>query len=129
MDNLWGQRLTGLVPAGESLFVSTSSKGGGKLKTPNEFTFLDPEILKEYGRVSRLTLPGNLCAAVRWTGKPVELKFVIASDKMSILQDGMELASAKFDPSVSDNVKTAKVKWGLGVFGPFQGALAKNSVE
>jgi hypothetical protein len=79
--------------------------------------------------VSRLTRPGNLCAAVRWTGKPVELKFVIASDKMSVLQDDTELASARLDPSVSGNVKTAKVKWGLGVFGPFQGALTKKSVE
>lgn len=127
MDNLWGQRLTGLVPADEALFVSTCSKGGAKPKP--EFTFLDAEILKEYGQVSRLTMPGNLCAAIRWTGKPVELKFIIASDKMSIVQDGRELASAKLDSSVSANVQTANVRWGLGVFGPFQGALANHSVE
>lgn len=125
--NDWGQRLTGLVPSGDSLFVSTSNKGGTK-PLPG-FTFLDAEVLKEYGRVSRFKLPGNLCAAVRWTGKPVKLKFVIASDKMSVMQDGTELASAMLDPSVSDNIKTAKVKWGMGVFGPFKGTLANNSDE
>ncbi|GIT31067.1 MAG: hypothetical protein Ct9H300mP1_31130 [Planctomycetaceae bacterium] len=48
--NLWGQRVTSLIPNGPDPFISTSSKGVDKWK-PKEFPFLAPEKWKSYGKV------------------------------------------------------------------------------
>ncbi|NUQ63624.1 MAG: hypothetical protein HUU20_14200 [Pirellulales bacterium] len=116
VGNDWGQRVAGLVPIGDALMVSTSNKGGSK-RVP-EFTFIDQDTLNQYGRVSRLTLPGHLTAAIRWTGKPIELKFEIFTDRMRITQDGKQLACSSIEPSLTEGLKDAKVTWGRGVFGP-----------
>jgi hypothetical protein len=127
VTNDWGQRIASLVPVGRSLMVSTSNKGGSK-RVP-EFTFMDRTVLEQYGRVSRLTLPGHLTAPIHWTDKPIELRFEIHSDSLRITQDGHELASSPVPPSLTEGLRTAKVTWGKGAFGPATTRLTSTVAE
>lgn len=83
-----------------------------------EFWFIGPNTLDQYGRVSQLTLPGHLTAAIRWTGKPIQLKFEIFADRLRITLDGKQLASAPVERSLTESLADAKMTWGRGVFGP-----------
>ena len=56
--NLWGQRVTGLVPYKGSLIITTSSKGGAPWEP--KFAFLTHEQQRDYGAIYRATLPGQL---------------------------------------------------------------------
>lgn len=121
--NLWGQRVTSMVPLGDSLLVSTSPKGPLEWD-PQKYPFVaDDDKWKEYGQVYRLTMPGHLCASVKWTGRPVTLRFVIARDTMRIVQDGEELGAAAVDHTLTAGLTSAKMTWAAGTFGPLQAAL------
>ncbi len=124
VSNWWGQRATSLVPAGDSLYISTSTKGPSDWNPKCEFVGGDK--WKDYGSVYRLKTPGNLSAAVQWQDGPMELGFVIKGDKMRITQDGKTLAlaemGAELAAAIAEAGGPADVKWGSGVFGPFAGA-------
>ena len=49
VSNAWGQRVTGLVPQGDALYISTSSKGPEKRET--RLAALTDEVFAEYGQV------------------------------------------------------------------------------
>jgi len=119
VTNQWGQRVTSLVPIGDSLMVSTSAKWPCKWEP--KFDFLPDGKWQEYGSVIRLRLPGNLCAPLRWTDGPTELQFTLDAKGMYIAQDGKRLASAKGEPALIRNPGLEAVTWGRGVFGPFGG--------
>ena len=71
VQNLWGQRVTSLIPNGPDLFISTSSKGVDKW-LPETFPFLAPEKWKSYGKVYR--------AAHQQTGELVAFKVMPIDD-------------------------------------------------
>ena len=125
--NQWGQRITSMVPLGNSLFVSTSAKWHCHWEP--RFAFLGGEKWKEYGQVWRLTMPGNLSTRIAWKEGPTELQFVVTRAEMVILQDGRQLATAPVDPAWSAALKSAKVTWGQGIFGVLSGLLLAKSVE
>ena len=131
VSNWWGQRATSLVPAGDSLYVSTSTKGPGDWKP--EYEFVGDDKWKEYGAVHRLKTPGNLSAPVQWKAGPTDLGFVISGDELRITQDGTELGSAKLGAELAAGIAEAgglaDVKWGSGVFGPFAGASLKGELK
>src|SRR5262245_29209255 len=88
VGNLWGQRIASIVTVGDSLYVSTSSKG-----TPAydpKFTFLSDGKWKEYGMVYRYRLPGHLSAPLKWKEGPTRLEFIVEKNRLRILQDGKE---------------------------------------
>ncbi len=129
--NWWGQRATSLVPAGDSVYVSTSTKGPGDWKP--ELDFVGDDKWKEYGTIHRLKTPGNLSAPVQWKNGPTDLGFVISGDALRITQDGTELGSAKLGPELAAAIAEAAglgdVQWGSGVFGPFAGASLKGELK
>lgn len=125
--NQWGQRITSMVPLGDSLMVSTSAKANDRWEP--RFEFLADDKWKEYGRVVRLTVPGNLSAPIAWKDGPTELEFVITRDRMMILQDSTCLAETAIAPTLTTGLKSAKITWGRGVFGSFAGKLLAQSVE
>ncbi len=131
VSNWWGQRATSLVSVGDSLYVSTSTKGPGEWKP--EYEFVGDDKWKEYGTVHRLKTPGHLSASLQWQDGPMELQFVISGDELRIMQDGKELGSAKLGAELAAAIATAggpaDVKWGSGVFGQFAGAALDGSVE
>ena len=125
--NNWGQRVTSMAPLGADLMLSTSAKG--PLPRDKRFAFLTDEVWEQYGRVIRLMMPGNLSAPIQWKDGPTQLEFVVRRNGMSIVQDGVERASAALDPAATAHLRDIRMKWGYGIFGPFQGLLSKRSVE
>jgi hypothetical protein len=128
VSNLMGQRLTGLVPQGPDLFVSTGSKGGQTMR-PEELPFLTQQQRLDYGAVYRLHMPGNLAAVIRWKDVPTRLRFVAQNGRMSIEQDGKVIGSAEVDAGLLADTQGATVKWGEGVFGPLRGTIMERSAK
>jgi hypothetical protein len=122
--NLWGQRVTSLVPFGDALYVGTSNKGA----TPYEdrFTFLSDGRWREYGSVWKLKMDAQASAQMRWTGKPTTLEFVLFKDRMSIYQDDKLLGSTALGSDVLDGIALKKVTWGKGAFGHCVGDIQKS---
>lgn len=131
VSNQLGQRVTSLVPIGDSLMISTSAKY--PCKWASAFDFLGDDKRKEYGSVVRLRTPGHLSAPVRWKQATTQLEFVISGDDLRIVQDGEELASGKIGAALAAAIAAApnleKTTWGQGVFGKFTGASLKGQVE
>lgn len=123
--NHWGQRITSMVPRGDSLMLATSSKG--TYEWFDKYDFLTDKQRREYGAVLRLKMPGNLAAQVKWTDGPTKLDFVVTSDRMIVRQDGQQLAAVTFTGMDRDRTRDVAVKWGDGVFGSFSGKIASES--
>jgi len=114
--NDWGQRATSLAVAGDALYIGTSNKGGSL--RPPDYTFIDAATLAEYGLVHRLRLPGHLSGQVGWVDGPTTFRFVVSAGRMSVSQDGVEIAAAQIDPATMAALEGATVTWGSGLFGP-----------
>lgn len=118
--NMWGQRVTSLVPNGQDLFISTSAKAPYEWK-PAKYPFLASDKWKSYGKVYRATMPGHLSASAKWTNGPTTLKFTIRDGRMSIHQDGAVLGTTRLTGSLADKVgkfgKLTDIKWGTGIHG------------
>lgn len=126
VTNQWGQRVTSLVPIGDSLMVSTSAKWPCKWEP--KFDFLPDGKWQEYGAVIRLRLPGNLCAPLRWTDGPTVLQFTLDTNGMHLAQDGRKLTSTKHEGALAKNSGLGAIAWGRGVFGPFGGVALNGEV-
>ena len=132
MHNLWGQRVTSLIPNGPDLFISTSSKGVDKWM-PETFPFLAPEKWKSYGKVYRATMPGHLAAPTKWTDGPTTIEFIIRGTEITIQQDGKRLATTTLTGSLAEQLAKVKgfksVKWGEGIYGRFGGVSIKGKIN
>lgn len=116
VGNLWGQRITGLYPLGEWLYITTSSKGSGPWE--EKFDFLTPRQRADYGAVHRARVPGVLTVPIDWTEGPTRLAIRIDTDRLSILQDGRLLGVVHLPSSVVAGFEPVAIRWGEGVFGP-----------
>jgi len=121
VTNHWGQRITSMIPQGDALFLSTSSKGTAGWKS--EYRFLSDTQRREYGAVLRLRMPGNLAVQMHWKSEPVRLKFQVGKTRMSIYQDGERLGSVALPAGFGNVVSGGQVVWGRGVYGPLRGTL------
>ena len=132
VQNLWGQRVTSLIPNGPDLFLSTSSKGVDKWK-PQEFPFLAPEKWKSYGKVYRVTMPGHLAAATAWTDGPTTIEFIIRGPEVVIRQDGQRRASTTLTGALAEQLNKLKelknVTWGDGIYGRFGGVSIEGNIN
>lgn len=120
--NELGQRLTALVPHADALWIGTSSKSGSAWK-PSTAELFSSRDRNEYGAIHRLTMPGNLAANIRWTGKPITLRFVAKAGRISVQQDGRELGSATIPRAVLNDMPKVEFVRGKGVFGPLSGSI------
>ena len=128
VGNGWGQRVTGLNPMGDALYISVSAKGCFQRDMRLEFLH-DDKVWDAYRVVHRMRKPGCAAAAIRWTGSPTTLQFSVTADRLSIAQDGRELVSAPVVSSMTAALKDARLEWGTGMFGPLRGALRTTSVH
>ncbi|WP_417395362.1 hypothetical protein [Gimesia chilikensis] len=119
--NHWGQRITGLVPLGGALMVSTSSKG--TYPWSDRYTFLTDAQRREYGAVLAFEMPGNLAAQLKWKDQPLELEFCIEPGRLVIRQDGQEIGATAFAATDVKRLQQARVVWGEGVFGKLKGMV------
>lgn len=129
--NLWGQRVTSLVPSGDGLFISTSAKSPAEWQ-PEKFPFLAPDKWKSYGSVYRLTMPGHLGANTAWTTGPTTLEFTLHNGEMAISQDGKRLAATSIAGPLAEqlrrDLKLKPVEWGRGIYGQFAGTKLAGSI-
>lgn len=123
--NRWGQRVTSLVPLGEWLYISTSSKGGNPW-TP-EVTFLADGEWKEYGKVYRYRKPGALAVHTAWKDGPTTFDFIVEDGRMAVRQDGAELGAAAF--TVEPVAAPERIVWGDGVFGKLRGTIVSHGAS
>lgn len=125
--NEWGQRVTSLAVVGDSLYIGTGNKGG--IAPHPGFTFLTPEVLREYGQVLRLRMPGHLTGPVKWTQGPTRFRFLIRQGRLHLFQDGHEIAATAIPPSFVAGLRGAHITWGKGVFGPLMGTLRQRTAR
>ncbi len=120
--NRWGQRVTSLVPWGDSLYISTSAKASA----PHEpkFEFLSPAQASEYGAVYRHRLPGNLAAPVVWKSSPSTWTFRLAPGELSIWQDGRQCGRSVWNTTGQPAAAPTHVTFGRGLFGPTSWTIA-----
>ena len=127
VGNSWGQRVTGLNPMGDGLYISVSAKGCYQRDRRLEF-LQDDEVWNEYRVVHRMRKPGCVVAAIQWTGKPTTLQFTVTNERMSIVQDGRELVSAPITAELAAKVKDARLEWSAGMFGRLRGTILSQAV-
>jgi len=124
--NNWGQRVSGLNPMGDALYVGVSAKGCFARDARLEF-LRDDNVWNEYRAVHRMRKPGIATAPIQWTGKPMTLQFTVTNDRLSVAQDGRKLVSAPITAALAARTKDAKVEWGMGMFGPLRGKIVSKS--
>lgn len=123
--NLWGQRVTGLLPIGTDLVITTSSKTGAPWEP--RFDFLSAEQQADYGATYRATLPGNLAVATTWKTGPTRFEFAVTADALEIRQDAMRLGTLPLTADLLEVLRAGRITWGKGVFGPFAGRIVERS--
>ena len=134
VGNLWGQRVTSLIPNGTDLFISTSSKGPDVWR-PEAFPFLAPEKWKSYGKVYRVTMSGHLAAPTKWTDGPTKIEFIIRGTEVTIKQDETPLATATLTGPLAaqvgkaESLKFRDVHWGNGIYGQFGGSSITGTIN
>lgn len=121
VNNLWGQRVTSLIPMGDMLLASTANKNGAPMEPRLEFLAED-ERWREYGAVHHLHLPGHLSASMRWTGQLSEFLLEITPAAMRVYQDGVLLGETPLEAAAMAGFQPDSVRVGAGVFGRFSGA-------
>jgi hypothetical protein len=107
---------------GDSLFISTSAKGGPERDMRMVFLH-DDEIWNEYRTVHRMRKPGCVAGPVVWSEGETTLTFIAEADRIAIAQDGNVIATASADPDVIARMSDAEIEWGTGMFGPFVGEI------
>ncbi len=126
VNNLWGQRVTSLIPYKDILIASTSNKNG----TPydeSRFPFLAQGRWEEYGKLHRLYLPGNLAAPIQWSGKPIAFEVQLTDNTLRLIQDGRLIGTTRIPKDSATQSKLGDIRWGQGVFGPFSGKIIETS--
>lgn len=123
--NQWGQRVTSMVPLGDSLLISTSAKW--PCEWESKFGYVGKEAWKEYGTITHVHVPGHLSAPVSWTEGPTVLEFTITEDALRIAQDGTEIGAAKLDSLTVGALSGAT--WGQGVYGVFTGNHVEGVIQ
>jgi len=126
--NRWGQRITGLAPINDSLFVATSSKGS----TPYEekFQFLNADDKwRDYGRIYELKLPGQASIETTWQEGPLEYEIVITAEKILLRQVGGAACEADMPAGMFDKVAAGALQKQRGVYGKFSGKTLEIDVH
>ncbi len=114
-----GQRNTGMATIGDSLMASASAKWTWPIEMKPEF--LTEQQWSDYGRITKLTVPGCLTAPLKWMGKPAQVSLTVTSDTMVIAQDGEKLGELAITAEMAERVRGAEATVGNGVFGAYAG--------
>ncbi len=117
--NRWGQRVTSLVPMGDSLYISTSAKGHNPFE--EKFEFLSDGKHLEYGMVYRYQRSGCLSLPISWTNQRTRVEIQFSKNRIRVLQDGQEMGSSTWEMSDPAVLEDWSLTAGQGVYGPFDG--------
>ena len=118
--NFWGQRITGLVPIGDSLYLSTSAKG--TVPWREHYRFLSEPQRREYGALLQLRKPGCLAVPIRWKDGPTTFEFVVDDQGLRVKQEGISLGNSPLGHT-GIPWSSVSVSLGDGVFGKLRGTV------
>lgn len=116
--NLWGQRVTSMVPFGDSLYIGTSAKNAAPWNP--RYSFLTEERVRDYGGAYRLKTPGHLTSFTKWVNGATTFQFDFQDGRLSLSQDGRTLGTA-VAPDVS--IDQPRIRVGEGVYGRLHGEI------
>lgn len=125
--NLWGQRVTGLVPYRGSLIITTSSKGGNAWEP--KFAFLNFEQRRDYGAIYRARLPGQLSAYVPLAVTRKRFELTGEGNLLTVRVDGAEMGQIPIANEQLNNLADGALVWGVGVYGPCRFKIEDQSVS
>ena len=127
VTNHWGQRISGMVPLGQDLVLSTCSKGTYVWK--KGYTFLSDRERREYGAVLKLSRPGNIAGQIQWTGKPIRFDLTVTASTISISQDGKQIATGTHDLPLGRLAGDLRLRPGKGASGRLAGTVLSSELE
>lgn len=125
--NRWGQRVTSMVPHGDSLYIATSAKWAAPYE--EKFTFLAGDKGREYGMIYRHRRPGAVSVPFRWKPEPTTFEFVWNAREIRILQDGDLLGSIPWPTGLGVPKPPASIIRGKGIFGPTGGMILPDPAD
>ena len=125
VPNRWGQRVTSIVPLGDSLYIATSAKTPQPFEP--KFGFLADKKQLEYGTVYRYRKPGCLAVPIIWKETPIELEFRITSNNIDVWQDGKLLGTASWKKRYPARLESLTIQKGAGVYGAFGGKIIESA--
>jgi hypothetical protein len=114
--NLWGQRVTGLIPYKGSLIVTTSSKGGSPWEP--KFAFLSQDEQHDYGAIYRATVPGQLSVHAPITSTPTLIELRKEGEVLVVRLNGAESGKIRLSPEFWERLCNGTIRWADGVYGP-----------
>jgi hypothetical protein len=124
--NIWGQRITSMIPFGDSLYIGTSAKTAAPFDP--KFTFLADGRWRDYGQVHRLKVPGHLSVHADWIAGPTAFEFRFEGGRLTVNQDGRRLGEAML-PAGFRIGAVKDVRWGHGIHGTLQGSIRARTYE
>ncbi len=126
VHNLWGQRVTSMVPFGNSLYVSTSAKSSAPYGP--RVAFLADGKWRDYGKVYRWTRPGQLAVHTRWRDGPTCFDISLTKEHFRILQDGHCLGTTRVSGTAASSIEPRTIAWGHGIYGPLAARIQETTV-
>jgi hypothetical protein len=125
--NLWGQRVTGLVPYKGSLIITTSSKGGAPWDP--KFAFLSPDEQRDYGAIYRATLPGQISVHAPVSPIPTRLELTKDGEFLTVRLNGAESGKIRVAPQTWRRLAHGTILWADGIYGPCRLNLDSKTFE
>jgi hypothetical protein len=125
--NLWGQRVTGLVPYRGSLFITTSSKGGAPWES--KFAFLTNEQWRDYGAIYRAKLPGQLSVHAPITSTSTRIEMKSEGEFLSIRLNGAEAGRIALATESLNRLAAGTIHWATGIYGPCRLIIESKTLE
>ncbi len=126
--NVWGQRVTSMIPLADALLIATSSKS--PLEWDPRFDFISKGKWQEYGRITHVHVGGHLSAPVAWSAGETTLTFTLDAEAMTIEQDGRIIGRTPL-PNALESAANAPLKepgFGTGLYGRYGGEQLSGQV-
>lgn len=120
VSNLWGQRITSLIPLRGDLFVSTSAKAPVPWDAAGN-PFLAPDRWQSYGQVYRLRAAGHLSVPTDWTEGATTFELTLSPSEMAVDQDGVRIGwqpLSGLDSQHWSQRTFSNITWEHGIYGP-----------
>lgn len=121
VTNLWGQRVTSLIPYNGLLVIGTANKNGTLYD--ESFDFLTVEQASEYGAVHQLRLPGHVSVPFEYTGNPQTFRVCLTSETLTLGVDGNPITTLRVPWTNGETGGPLTLRWGQGIFGPCYGMI------
>lgn len=125
--NLWGQRVSGLVPYKGSLIIATSTKGGSPWES--KFAFLTKEQQRDYGAIYRATLPGQLSVHAPITSTVTRIELKSEGEFLSVLLNGTKSGRIPLATGSLNRLAAGTIQWGTGIYGPCRLKIESHSLD